>query len=93
MRWMKAFLVLCLALFLILVGIVIAMNNPEPIQANLILWQLPEVSLGVLLTLVLLFGCILGLIGNTFITWRIRRQRNKLQKQLDQSQKRFEQLQ
>lgn len=93
MRWMKAFFSLCMAILLIFSGVVITLNNPEVVQANLVLWRLPELPLGVILTTTLLFGCVLGLLANTVLTWRIGRQRNKLQKQLDMSQKRFEQLQ
>ena len=93
MKWMKAFFSLCIALIIIFCGVVFTLNNPDAVQANLILWKAPELPLGVMMTVTLLIGCMLGILANTIWTWRILRQRNRLQKQLDQSQKRFEQLQ
>jgi uncharacterized integral membrane protein len=93
MKWMKAFFSLSIALLIIFCGVVFTINNPAAVQPDLIVWKAPELSLGVMLTVTLLVGCMLGILANTIWTWRILRQRNRLQKQLDLSQKRFEQLQ
>jgi uncharacterized integral membrane protein len=93
MKWMKAFFSLSVALLIIFCGVVFTINNPNTVRADLILWKAPELSLGVMMAVTLLLGSILGILANTIWTWRILRQRNRLQKQLDQSQKRFERLQ
>jgi uncharacterized integral membrane protein len=89
----RAFLTLLIILLVVFCGIVFTLNNALVVQSNLIFWQTPEMPLGVLMTITLLLGCSLGLLANTLLSWRLIRQRNELQKQLDQSQKRFEQLQ
>lgn len=93
MRWIKAFTSLCLALLVVFCGVVFTLNNPNAVQPNFLLWQAPELPLGVIMMVALLLGCLLGVLANSVWTWRIIHQKNKLQKQLDQSQKRFEQLQ
>jgi uncharacterized integral membrane protein len=89
----RAFLTLLIILLVVFCGIVFTLNNALVVQSNLIFWQTPEMPLGVLMTITLLLGCSLGLLANALLSWRLIRQRNELQKQLDQSQKRFEQLQ
>jgi uncharacterized integral membrane protein len=89
----RAFLTLLIILLVVFCGIVFTLNNALVVQSNLIIWQTPEMPLGVLMTITLLLGCSLGLLANTLLSWRLIRQRNELKKQLDQSQKRFEQLQ
>jgi uncharacterized integral membrane protein len=89
---LRAFLTLCIILLVVFCGVVFTLNNPLIVQSNLIFWQSPEMPLGVLMSITLFIGSGLGIAINTAISWRLIRQRNALQKQLDQSQKRFEQL-
>lgn len=60
--WRKlAFMLLLLwCLTLILVGARFAQNNPEMISLNLLVWQLPPLSTGLLIALSLLLGVLLG---------------------------------
>lgn len=60
--WQKVVFILLLiwCLLLILIGARFAQNNPELISLNLLVWQLPPLSTGLLLTLSLLFGVLLG---------------------------------
>jgi uncharacterized integral membrane protein len=89
----RTFLNLSIILMVVFCGIAFTLNNALVVQSHLIFWQTPEMPLGVLMTITLLLGCGLGMLANTLLSLRLIRQRNELKKQLDQSQKRFEQLQ
>ncbi|NVK39536.1 MAG: LapA family protein [Gammaproteobacteria bacterium] len=93
MAWFKAFLSFALALLVILCGIVLTLRNGQMVELNLVLWQSPSLSLGILVVVSLLVGCLLGMLINSLWLWRVTRKSQKLQKQLDQSIKRLEQLQ
>lgn len=60
--WQKMVFILLFiwCLLLVLVGARFAQNNPELISLNLLFWQLPPLSSGLLLTLSLLCGVLLG---------------------------------
>jgi uncharacterized integral membrane protein len=90
---LRAFFTLCIFLLIVFCGIGFTLSNPLLVQSNLIIWQTPEIPLGMLMAITLLIGCGLGVAVNAVISWRLIRERNALQKQLFQSQKRFEQLQ
>ena len=80
-------------LAVIMCGVIVAMSNPEFVQMKLHIWSSPDIRLGILLIAVLLLGVVLGVFANAFVTWKLSLQKKKLQKQLDQAVKRFEQLQ
>lgn len=89
----KSFLGLCVFLAIVLCGVVVAIYNPEMVQMRLYVWNGPELRLGILLLVMLLIGVVLGVFANSYVTWKLSLQKKKLQKQLDQALKRFEQLQ
>ena len=89
----KSFLGLCAVLAIALCGVVVAVYNPEMVQMRLYIWNSPELRLGILLLIMLLLGVVLGVFANSYVTWKLSLQKKKLQKQLDQALKRFEQLQ
>lgn len=82
--WQKIVVILLFVwcLLLVLVGARFAQNNPELISLDLLLWELPPLSSGLLLSLALLLGVLLGglmflplvLIGRA----RVRRLRTQL---------------
>ena len=84
--WRKITLILLVlwCLLLVLIGARFAQNNPELITLDLILWQLPPLSSGLLVSISLLVGVVLGalmfvplvIISRT----RIRRLRSQLVK-------------
>lgn len=84
--WRKFALVLLViwCVLLVMVGAKFAQNNPELITLDLILWQLPPLSSGLLVSITLLAGVFLGalmffplvVISRT----RIRRLRSQLMK-------------
>jgi uncharacterized integral membrane protein len=47
---------------LLLIGAKFAQNNPVPLRVDLILWTSPEVSSGLVLSLTLLCGVLLGIL-------------------------------
>ena len=93
MAWIKAFFSFVIALIIILAGIVLTLRNSDLVSVNLVLWQSPTLSLGILMVVCLLMGCILGMLINSLWLLKATRKSKKLQKQLDQSIKRLEQLQ
>lgn len=93
MRGFKALFMACVLLLMFVVGVLLTLNNKQPVSVDIILWQSPSLPLGVLMVLVLLIGCMAGVLMNSWLVMRLSRQRSKLQKQLDQASKRFEQLQ
>lgn len=93
MRGIKTLLVSALFLLMFIVGLLLTLNNKQITSLDMIVWQSPDMPLGVLLVLVLLCGCLFGVFMNSLLVMRLSQQRRKLQKQLDQANKRFEQLQ
>ena len=89
----KVFLGLCVMLAIVICGVIVAMYNPDMVQLRSPIWNSPELRLGTLLMIALLIGTLLGVFANAYVTWKLSHQRNKLQKQLNQALKRFEQLQ
>ncbi|MAA70249.1 MAG: hypothetical protein CL679_00825 [Bermanella sp.] len=93
MAWFKAFISFALALLIIGCGIVLNLRNGELVSLDFVFWQSPEISLGIVVVVSLLMGCILGMLINSVWLLRVTRKSQKLQKQLDQSIKRLEQIQ
>lgn len=93
MAWIKAFLSFLLALAIILLGILLTLRNSGVVSVNLEFWQSPELSLGMLMVVCVLIGCLLGIAMNSVWLIKMKRKSQKLQKQLDQTIKRLEQLQ
>jgi uncharacterized integral membrane protein len=93
MAWFKAFFSFVIALTVIGGGIVLAISNAQLASIDLVFWQSPSLSLGVIVVVTLLVGCILGMMINSLWLLRMTRKSQKLQKQLDQSIKRLEQIQ
>jgi putative membrane protein len=93
MAWFKAFISFALALLIIGCGIVLTLRNGESVTLDLVFWQSPSLSLGIVVVVNLLIGCVLGMLINSLWLLRVTRKSQKLQKQLDQSIKRLEQIQ
>jgi len=93
MAWIKATGYLSIILSAIGLGWLVSVNNSELVQVDLVIWQSPEVSLGLILMVTLFVGCLMGTLVNSLLLWQFKRQRNKLKKQLDNALQRFEQLQ
>ena len=82
-----------LSLAIIALGVILSLRNNAPVQVDAVVWQSPQISLGVLLMLTLFIGCLIGVLVNVFWLWQLKHQRNRLKKQLDSAIKRFESLQ
>ncbi len=93
MGWIKSFISLTLILAFVGVGLVLVLSNPKLVSLDVVIWSSSEYPLGLLLAAALFVGCLLGIFGNSVWVWQLKRQRNKLQKQLDGAVKRFDQLQ
>lgn len=92
MRRLRTYLLMLVVLLIVLCGVALTLSNPGVVTLDLVLWQTGELTLGVLLTLTLLFGVLVGTFINQFVVWKHKAERSKLQKQLDQSLKRMEHL-
>lgn len=93
MAWFKAFISVAVAFILVACGIVLTVRNAQIVELNLEFWQSPPLSLGIVIMVTLLIGCLLGMLINSLWLLRVTRKSQKLQKQLDQSIKRLEQIQ
>ena len=93
MAWVKAIGYLSIILLAIGLGWLISVNNSALVQVDVVIWQSPEVTLGLIIMLTLFVGCLMGVLVNSLLLWQYKRQRNKLKKQLDSALQRFEQLQ
>ena len=93
MAWFKTFISFAIALVVIGCGMALTLRNAQLVEIDLFVWHSPSFSLGTLLVVSLLIGCILGMLINSVWLWRVTRKSQKLQKQLDQSIKRLEQIQ
>ena len=93
MSWIKTLFSFSLLLLILVLGIVVSLRNPELVTVDFVWLHSPQLSLGLLLVMALFIGCLMGVFANTFWLWRVKSQRNKLQKELTASHKRFEQLQ
>ena len=93
MKWLKAFLSLIVAVAALLLGVLIALNNPDVVNLSFLYWQLPALPLGTLVLLIFGAGCVLGLSVNLFWVWRLQASRRRLTKELQNTVKRVEQLQ
>ncbi len=93
MTWLSVIGYFGLLVLCILMGLLASMINPDLVQVNMHIWKSPEASLGLVLAITLAMGCLLGVLVNSVVLWKSKRQRNKLRKQLDNALQRFEKLQ
>lgn len=93
MKWLKAFVSLVLTVAALLLGILIAINNPDQVHLSFLEWQLPDMPLGTLVLLVFVTGAVLGLSVNLLWIWRLQMARRRLAKELSNTVKRVEQIQ
>ncbi len=93
MKWLKAFMSLILAVSTLLLGILVAVNNPVLVELGFLSWQLPAMPLGTLTLVVFGLGCVLGLSVNLVWIWRLQSARRRLSKELQATVKRVEQIQ
>lgn len=86
--WQKIVFILLFVwcLLLILIGARFAQSNPELISLNLLLWQLPPLSSGLLLSLSLLAGVLLGGLMFLPLVWISRTRVRRLRAQLVKAQ-------
>mgnify|MGYP001064203073 CR=1 FL=1 len=92
MNWIRSFFILCLAVAVVAVGITIPLYNPEQVHLSLLSWRSPSLSLGTLTVIVFSAGCLSGLFINSLWVWRLQAARKRLQKDLNTTLKRAEQL-
>jgi uncharacterized integral membrane protein len=92
MGWIKAFISLAFFCVFVGVGLVLVVSNPQSVSLDVVVWSSTVYPLGLLLAAALFTGCLLGVFGNSLWVWQLKRQRNKLQKQLGGAVKRFDQL-
>ena len=93
MAWFQTFIRFAIALVVIGCGMALTLRNAPLVELDLFFWHRPSLSLGTILVVCLLIGCLLGMLINSVRLWRVTRKSQKLQKQLDQSIKRLEQIQ
>lgn len=89
--FIKKLLLLALCLLAITIGGLFAYENPGTISPVVFGYSLPNLSLGVYLTIILLLGVILGLIlsiwGSQAKQMRLKMENRRLRKALESDQK------
>lgn len=84
LKWSATLLLFAWLLVMLLVGARLAQLNPELVTLQFLAWQLPEMSLGMLVCVAFLAGVSLGLLAfaPSFlrVRWSLRRARKQLAK-------------
>lgn len=92
MSFLKNLLALLVALAMAALGVLFALQNPEPIALDILIMQLPERSLALWVLAALAIGGFLGLALSTFAVLRLRARLASLRRQLARSQTEVDRL-
>lgn len=92
MRWLKGVILAIILLAVLLVGILFAVNNQQPMPLNLIWIELPAVSLSVWLLGALTCGVLLGMLAMSGVYLRLRALLTRAQRHNQQQRKELDRL-
>ncbi|WP_346797631.1 LapA family protein [Halomonas sp. Bachu 37] len=92
MRWIKGLILAIILLFVLLIGILFAVNNQQTVALNLIWVELPPVSLSVWLLATLAFGVVLGMLAMIGVYVRLRAHLSRTERQNKQQRKELDHL-
>lgn len=92
MRWLKSLILAIILIIVILMGILFAINNQEPLPLDLIWVELPPASLSLWLLVSLAIGVILGMLAMTGMYIRLRTTLTRAQRHNQQQRKELDKL-
>ncbi|KAA0020924.1 LapA family protein [Salinicola corii] len=92
MRWLKGVILAIILIVVLLLGILFAVNNQQPLPLDLIWVQLPSASLSLWLLVALACGVILGMLAMTGMYLRLRTLLTRAQRHNQQQRKELDRL-
>jgi len=92
MRWLKGVILAIILIIVLLLGILFAVNNQQPLPLDLIWVQLPPASLSLWLLVALACGVILGMLAMTGMYLRLRTLLTRAQRHNQQQRKELDRL-
>ena len=92
MSFLRNLLALAIALVMVAVGVLFALQNPEPVALDILVMRLPEHSLALWVLLALALGGILGLALSGIAVLRLRATLASTRRQLGRAQTEVDRL-
>ncbi|WP_110643602.1 LapA family protein [Salinicola sp. CPA57] len=92
MRWLKGVILAIILIVVLLLGILFAVNNQQPLPLDLIWVQLPQASLSLWLLVALACGVILGMLAMTGMYLRLQTLLTRAQRHNQQQRKELDRL-
>lgn len=92
MALLKRLLLLCLVVLLLMLGLWFSSENTERVAVLLLGFPMPEVALGVLLLVVLLFGAVMGFVMSMLPLLRLTNRNLSLSRKLKRRDLELERL-
>lgn len=92
MRVLKTLVAIVVALFLIVVGVLLTVNNQQLVAIDLVFVQIPEASLARWLIASFLVGAVLSLIFTSLAVVAMKSRLRRTRKQLDRSSRELDKL-
>lgn len=83
MALLRSLILFLLAVAVLLVGVLVGIDNSDPVALVFLDWRSPELPLFVWVCLALLLGFLLGAAATALGSLRLRRQRRQLQRERD----------
>ncbi len=90
--WVKRIVLILLVVFLVMLGIWFSADNTQGVRVILLGFDMPEMTLGVVIALALTFGVLLGFLASIFPIINLRARQLRLQRKLLAAEKELERL-
>lgn len=88
--WLRKTLIVLVALFVILVGLVFSLNNQVQVSLNFVFFRTPALGVAFWIILSFVAGGLLGILFTSLIAVRQSMNRRRLQRQLGRTEKALE---
>lgn len=82
LKWLKRVVLLVALAFFLFVGLFFAIRNGQVISLDLVIWQLPELSVALYMIIAFAIGVIMALASSSALLFRLNRHVRKKNKQL-----------
>ena len=92
MAFLRNLLALAIALLMVAIGVLFALQNPEPVPLDILVMRLPERSLALWVLAALAIGGVLGLLLSSLAMLRLRTTLAATRRQLGRAQTEVDRL-
>lgn len=92
MRLIKKLIFVVLAFLSLFIGLMLVINNTDPVAINLVFFQLPELRLGTWLIITFIVGASLGVALSTMIVLMLKTRLGSARRKIASTQKELDQL-